>query len=51
MKRTKLRILEQFRLPPDVSKWLAEQSAKTGKTKTRLVEEALRSKIALKEAA
>jgi predicted DNA-binding protein len=51
MRPKKLRKLEQFRLPDDVSRWLKEHSKLTGKTKTRLVEEALRMKIGLKEAA
>lgn len=47
----KLRILQQFRLPPEISNWLDGESVKSGKTKTKLVEEALRRKMALKEAA
>jgi len=43
------RIFEAFRLPPDISRWLRAVAQRTGKTKTRLVEEALRSKMALKQ--
>ena len=45
------KVLEQFRLPPEMATWLSETAEKTGKTKTRLIEEALRSKMSLKEAA
>jgi predicted DNA-binding protein len=51
MKSKKLRILQQFRLPKDLTDWLSKQSEISGKTKTRLVEEALRAKVSLKEAA
>ena len=51
MAKTKKRVLQQFRLPADVSDWLQKKAAKAGKTKTRLVEEALRTKMVLKETA
>ena len=53
-KRTK--ILKQFRLPTDIVTWLEKQGGKdgtpgkSGKTQTRLVEEALRAKMILKGA-
>lgn len=52
MKRVK--ILKQFRLSPDIVAFLEKQGGKdgkpgkSGKTQTRIVEEALRSKMAMK---
>lgn len=50
-RKSKFKVLEQFRLPTEISDWLAKQAERRGKTKTRLVEEALQAKMALKEAA
>lgn len=50
-KKTSIKILQQFRLPPDLVNWLSKQAEKTGKTKTRILEESLRAKKLLKEAA
>lgn len=49
--KKKNRRLEQFKLPKDVSQWLQSHAKVTGKTKTRIVEEALREKISILEAA
>lgn len=38
-----------FRLSQEVVQWLARVSEKTGKTKTRLLEEGLRYRMALKD--
>jgi predicted DNA-binding protein len=50
-RKNKYKVFEAFRLTPEISKWLEDHAAKTGKTKTRLVEEAILAKMALKEAA
>jgi len=42
------KVLQMFRFPPEMVRWLASQSEKRGKTKTRLVEEAIRAKMVLK---
>lgn len=47
-KRTR-RIYSAFRLPAEIWSWLRRAAERSGKTKTRLVVEALRTKMALKE--
>jgi predicted DNA-binding protein len=49
-KGARLKILCSFKLKPDLLARLAKEAAKLGKTKTRIVEEALTSKLCLKSA-
>ena len=50
-KNFKYKQLVNFRLPPEMVAWLTVQADRRGKTKTRLLEEAVRAKMLLKEAA
>lgn len=50
MAKKQLRVLEQFRLPADISAWLKKEAGSIGKTKTQIVVEALRDKLAMKKA-
>jgi predicted DNA-binding protein len=47
-RKNKYKVYEAFRLAPNISKWLKDHAAKTGKTKTRLVEESILAKMALR---
>jgi len=50
-KHRKLKRLCSFKLPPDLADWLAKESDRLGKTRTRILEEALTVRRALKVAA
>lgn len=44
-----LKVFKAYRLAPEIADWLKTASVKRGKTETRLVEEAIRSKMCLKD--
>ncbi len=46
--RKKFKVLTGFRLAPDLVVWLDNASERTGKTKTRILEDALRARMVMK---
>lgn len=46
--RKKFKVFSAFRLAPEIVVWLGSASERTGKTKTRILEDALRARMALK---
>lgn len=49
--RKKFKEMATFRLAADLAAWLDTEAERLGKTKTRILEEALRTRMAFKPAA